>query len=135
MFHPARLKRAMVASCRLPLGIPSRSLLSTGHLRTDRDGPSETTHCALVANQAVALDFHAKQQCVVVAVGRGRDNAQAVAAGLALHPQLLASAAPESNKARLLRFGVAGGIQKSEHQHLAGASVLHDSWHQTIHLF
>jgi hypothetical protein len=27
MRHPARSKRAMVASCRLPLGIPSLSLL------------------------------------------------------------------------------------------------------------
>src|ERR1039458_10084773 len=99
MFHPARLKSAMVASCRLPLGIPSRSLLSTGHLRADRDRPSKTAYRALVADQAVSLHFHTEQQRVVVAVGGRRNHAQAVAAGLALHPELLAGAAPEGHKA------------------------------------
>src|ERR1035438_3625076 len=104
MFQPARLKRAIVASCRLPLGMPSLSLLAIGFLfllvralaglaQGQRVG--EATDGALVAHQAVAFDLDAKQQGVVVAVGGGGDYAQTVAAGLALHPQLLAGAAPE----------------------------------------
>src|SRR6202453_1412159 len=110
MFHPARVKSAMVASCRLPLGIPSRILLATSHLRAECNWPRKATDCALVANQAVAFHLHAKQQCVIVAVGRGRNHAETVAAGLALHPELLASTAPEGDKAGFLRFRIAGWI-------------------------
>src|ERR1700733_8656165 len=100
----------MVASCRLPLGIPSRSLLPTCHLRTNRNRPREAAHRALVANQAVAFHLHAKQQRVIVAVSRGRNHAQPVAAGCALHPELLAGAAPEGYKAGFSGFFVAGWI-------------------------
>ena len=88
-----------------------------------------------MANQPVAFDHDAKQQRVVVAVGRGGDNAQTVAAGFALHPQLLARAAPEGDEAGLQRLGVADGIEKAQHQHLAGVRILHDAGHQAVHLF
>src|ERR1035441_4974361 len=105
MFQPARLKRAMVASCRLPLGMPSLSLFATSYLFlvgfADEQWFGEATDRALVANESVALDHHTKQQGVVVAVGRGCDDAQAIAAGFALHPQLLAGAAPEGDEAGL----------------------------------
>jgi hypothetical protein len=87
-----------------------------------------------VADESVALDHHAKQQRVVVAVGCGGDDAQAVAAGFALHPQLLAGAAPEGDEAGLQRFGVADGIEKAQHQHLAGARILHDAGREAVHL-
>ena len=41
----------------------------------------EATDRALVANESVALDHHAKKQRIVVAVGCGRDDAQSIAAG------------------------------------------------------
>ncbi len=101
----------------------------------DRNRAREATDRALVAHQAVAFHLDAKQQRVVVAVGGGRDDAQAVAAGFALHPQLLAGAAPEGDEAGLQRFGVADGVQKAQHQHFAGARILHDAGHQAIHFF
>src|ERR1700685_1337358 len=107
MFQPARLNKAMVASCKLPLGIPSLSLLATRFLLLLRfgvagghDGPREAADGALVTDQAVAFNLDAEQQRVVVAIGCGGDDAQPVAAGLALHPQLLAGAAPKCEQAR-----------------------------------
>ena len=86
-----------------------------------------------MANQAVAFDHDAKQQRIVVAIGRGRNDAQPIAAGLALHPKLLAGAAPEGYKAALQRLGIADRIEKTQHQHFAGARILHDSGHEAIH--
>src|ERR1039457_2032543 len=120
MFQPARLKRAMVASCRLPLGMPSLSLLATSYLflvvgfqvsfliggcGCDRFG--EAADRTLVAHQPIAFNHDAEQQRVIVAVGCGGDNTQAVAAGLALHPELLAGGAPEGKKAALQGLGIA----------------------------
>src|SRR5580698_9549681 len=118
MFQPARLKRASVASCRLPLGIPRRILFATLHLDCglDWDLFGEAGDSAFVADEAVAFDDDAEDQRIVVAVGCGRDNAQAVAAGFALHPELLAGAAPKGDKARLKCFGITGWIEKAQHQ-------------------
>src|ERR1035438_7282343 len=117
MFQPARLKRAMVASCKLPLGMPSLSLLATSYLflvagSFHRDGFGEATDRAFVADQSVALDDDTKEHCVIVTVGCGGDDAQAVAAGLALHPQFLAGAAPEGDEAAFKGFGVVDGVEK-----------------------
>ena len=87
-----------------------------------------------MADQSVAFDLDAKQQRIVVAVGGGGDDAQPVAAGFAFHPQLLAGAAPEGDKAGLQRLGIADGVEKAQHQHLAGARILHDAGHEAIHL-
>src|SRR5271165_209252 len=136
MFHPARLKSAMVASCRLPLGMPSLSLFATEFLfligfrlagRGQGKRFSEATDGALVADQSVALNLDAEEQRIVVTVGGGRDDAQAVAAGFAFHPELLAGAAPESDKAGLQGFGIAGGVEKTQHQYFARACILHDA--------
>src|ERR1700756_994360 len=89
-------------------------LLAIGHrldlIRSQRDGTRKATHGAFVADEAVAFYLNAKEQCVVVAVGDGFENAQAISAGLALHPELLAGAAPEGDKAgfegRPVAFGV-----------------------------
>ena len=59
----------MVASCRLPFGIPSFSLPSIPY--SNRQGLCEAAHCAFVADQAIALDFHSEEQGIVVAVGGG----------------------------------------------------------------
>src|SRR5580658_11210620 len=129
----------MVASCRLPLGMPRRSLSATRHLRA-RSGlklnwPRKAAHGAFMANQPVAFNFHAEEQRVVVAIGGDGDDLQAVATWLAFHPKLLPCAAPKSNKAGFERFRVTGGVQKSQHQHLARLRVLHDSWYQAVHFF
>src|ERR1700744_6442798 len=125
MFHPARLKSAIVASCRLPLGMPRRSLAAffsaMGGPRVqrrarcvERNGAREATHSAFVAHQAVSFDLDAEEQRIVVAVGGSGEDAQAIAAGFALHPELLARPAPEGNEAALERFSVAGCIQKAQ---------------------
>src|SRR5208337_893093 len=143
MFQPARRKRAIVASCKLPLGMPSLNLLATiylfliiGFLDCSGRGDwlGEATDRALVAYQSVALDDHAKEQRIVVAVGCGGDDAQVVAAGFALHPQLLAGAAPKGDEAGLQGFCVADGVEKAEHQHLAGARILHNAGREAVHL-
>src|ERR1035437_10341211 len=142
MFQPARLKRAMVASCKLPLGMPSLSLLATRSLflvgilagRAERQRLGKTTDRALVPNESIPLDHHTKQQGIVVAVGRGCDDAQAVAAGFALHPQLLAGTAPEGDEAGLKGFCIADGVEKAQHQHLAGARILHNAGREAVHL-
>ena len=87
-----------------------------------------------MTNQPIALDGNPEEQRVVVAVGRGGDDAQAVAAGFALHPQLLAGAAPEGDEAGLQGFGVADWVEKAQHQHLAGARILHDAGNEAVHL-
>src|SRR5579863_8207997 len=120
MFQPARLNSAMVASCKLPLGIPRRSLSATCCLLIEFDGARETAYSAFVANQAVTFNLDAEEQSVVVAIGGGGDDSQPIAAGLAFHPQLLAGAAPEGDKAGFECFRVTGGIEKTQHQHLAG---------------
>src|SRR5271169_1695342 len=128
MFQPARLNRAMVASCKLPLGIPSLSLLATKFLflalagvGAKRNWPREAAHRALMAHQPVALHLHAKQQRVVIAIRRDRKNPQPVAAGLAFHPKLLARAAPERDVTRFQRARVALRVEETQHQHLAAA--------------
>src|SRR5215472_8538551 len=136
MFHPARLNRASVESCRLPLGMPRRSLLATGHLRCirSRERLRETADRALMAHQSVAFHLYAKQQRIVVAV-RGRShNAQAVTACLAFHPELLSCAAPERDESSLQGFGIALRIQKAQHQDLAGSCILHDTRDKAVHL-
>ena len=87
-----------------------------------------------MADQAVALDDDAEEEGVVVAVGGGGDDAQAIAAGFALHPQLLAGAAPEGDETGLQGFGIALGVEKAQHQHLAGARILHNAGREAVHL-
>src|SRR5580698_4235505 len=101
MFQPARLKRAIVASCRLPLGIPRRSLLATGDLRflARCDWTREATDGAFVTNEAVSFDDDSEQQRIVVAICGGRNDAEAVSAGFAFHPEFLPRATPESDEA------------------------------------
>src|SRR5258708_1113470 len=93
MRQPARSNSATVASSRLPLGIARLSLGMIHPLVCQRDRLRKAAHRALVAHQSVALDLDAKQQRIVVAVGRRGDDAQAVAARLALHPELVTGAA------------------------------------------
>src|SRR6202021_235985 len=114
MFQPARLNRAMVASCKLPLGMPSRILLATEFLflfgfgfLPKCNGAREAAHCAFMADEPVAFNFNAKQKRVVVAIGRCRNDAQPIAARFTLHPQFLSGAAPEGDEARFKSLCVA----------------------------
>src|SRR5579859_1514853 len=136
MFHPARLNSAIVESCRLPLGSPSRNLSATSHLRRlrKRYELGEATHSSFVADESVAFHHYAEQQGIVVAIRCSSHHAQPVSAALALRPQLLPCPAPEGDVSTFKRFSVADGIKKAQHQHLAGAGILHDSGHQAIHL-
>ncbi len=59
----------------------------------------ETGDRALVTDQAIAFDDDLEYQRVVVAIGSRGDDAQAVATGLAFHPELLAGTAPEGDEA------------------------------------
>src|SRR6202012_4582078 len=93
------------------------------------------TDGAFVTHEAVAFDNYAKKQRIVIAVGRGRHDAQPVSARFALHPELLSGPAPESDKSGLQGFGVAHRVQESQHKHLASLEVLHNAWNQAIHLF
>src|SRR6202035_3742762 len=83
---------------------------------------------------AIAFDLDLEEQRVVIAVGGGRDYAQPVAAGLALHPQLAAGPAPEGDIAALERLLVADFVEKAQHQDLTGLGILHHSRNQTVHL-
>src|SRR6202050_1601096 len=116
MCHPARSNSAMVASCRLPLGMPSFNLPAIPGLHLRRRGQCDlirkTAHRPLVTDQPVAFDDYAKEDCILVAVGCGGDYAQPVSAGLSLHPQLLPRAAPKSHKPRLQRLGIACLVEK-----------------------
>jgi len=128
-----------VASCRLPLGIPRRSLFAIGHLdgclRLDSDGLGETGDGAFMTDQAVAFDNNFENDCVIVAIGGGGDDAQAVAAGFAFHPELLAGAAPEGDEAGFEGFGVAGFIEEAEHEDFACGVVLYDAGDEAVHFF
>ena len=86
-----------------------------------------------MADQAVTLDDDAEDNCVVVAVGCGGDDAEAVSAGFALHPELFTGAGPEGDEAGFEGFGVAEGVEEAEHQHFAGGGVLDDAGDQAVH--
>ena len=86
-----------------------------------------------MADKSVAFDDDAEDERVVVAVSRGGDNAQAVATGFTLHPELLASAAPEGDESSLKGPGVADGVEEAEHQDLTRGIVLHDAGDEPVH--
>src|ERR1700753_1592218 len=104
MFHLARLNSARVASCRLPFGMPRRSLLATSSLRRlvlqcyrSRKAADRT----FVAHQPISFHRDTKQQSILIAVRRNRDHTQAITAGLAFHPKFLPCTAPEGHEAAL----------------------------------
>jgi hypothetical protein len=88
---------------------------------------------AFVADKAVAFDHYSEDDCVVVAVGGCGDDAEAVAAGFTLHPELLAGAAPEGNEAGFEALGVADRVEEAKHEDFAGGCVLDDAWDQAVH--
>src|ERR1700761_4668766 len=110
MCQPAFSNSAMVASCKLPLGIPSFNLFAKTRPRAQGDVSGEATHRALVAHQSVSLDGNSKQHRILIAVGSDGLHPQAISAGLALHPQLLPRPAPERHKTCFQSFGVAGFV-------------------------
>jgi hypothetical protein len=87
-----------------------------------------------MTHKPIALDLDPEEKRVIVAIGGGVDNAQAVAAGLALHPELLASAAPKSDESGFEGLPVAGLIQKADHEDLPGFRVLHNAGDKAVHL-
>jgi hypothetical protein len=86
-----------------------------------------------VTNEAVAFHFDAEEQRILVTVGGNLYDAQAIAAGFAFHPELLARTAPKWNKAGCFCFAPAFFIEKSEHEDLTGARILHDAGCQAFH--
>ena len=88
-----------------------------------------------MADQAVALDAHLAENGVVVAVGGGIGEAQAVAAGLALGPQLVAGAAVEGYVAGLKRLVERLLVHEAQHENLAVVGILNDGRGESPHLF
>jgi hypothetical protein len=114
MRQPARSNSAIVASCRLPFGIPSFSFFAI-------TWPPQNlvTEIGLV-KQLTVPSWHtspsprpprgtAAHRC---RNRSPRSHAQPVAAGLALHPQLLPRPAPEGHKAALQRLRIAHSFRK-----------------------
>ena len=95
---------------------------------------SEAADRALVTDQAVAVDGDAEEQGVGVAVGAGADDAQAVPAGFALHPELVAGAAEEGDEAGAEGVRVAFFVEEAEHEDFAGFSMLDDAGNEAAHL-
>ena len=62
----------------------------------------------------------------MVAIGRGRDYTQAVAAGLALHPELLTGARIEGDVAGREGALEGFGVDEAEHEDVAVVGVLDD---------
>jgi len=104
-------------------------------LRLDLDGLGEAGDGSFVADQTIAFDDNLEDNGVIVAVGGGGNDAEAVAAGFAFHPELLAGAAPEGNEAGFEGFGVADGVEEAEHKDFACTRILDDAWNEAVHLF
>ena len=125
--------------------MPRRILLEDGpetglgtlnlFLRLDLDGLGEAGDGSFVADQTIAFDDNLEDNGVIVAVGGGGNDAEAVAAGFAFHPELLAGAAPEGNEAGFEGFGVADGVEEAEHKDFACTRILDDAWNEAVHLF
>src|SRR5579884_2443451 len=77
----------------------------------------ETGPLAGVAGRANRIDE--EQNRVLVAVDEDLLDAQVVARGFALRPQLLAGAAPERDKAQVFALAPRVLVQDADHQHLA----------------
>ena len=77
----------------------------------------------------------AHQQRIAVAVHPQLHQAQGVAAGRSLLPQLVAGAAPEGHPSVLERGCQGLGVHVADHQDLAGGLVLDDRGHQTARIW
>ena len=88
-----------------------------------------------MADQAVAFHANLAEHRIVVAIGCGIGQAQAVAAGLALGPQLVAGAAIEGYVAGLKRLVERLLVHEAHHENLAVIGILHDGRGESPHLF
>ena len=87
-----------------------------------------------MADHAFAFHADAQQHGVAVAVGRGRDDLQAVAAGLAFYPKALSGTAGESGGSASDGPLVGLAVHEAEHEDLPAGFVLHDRRRQPLHL-
>ena len=78
--------------------------------------------------------IHLHQQGVVVAIHADVHQLQEVAAGLALHPQLLPGTAEKGDFARFQRLLVGLAVHVTKHQHLGRAGILNNGRHQAAAL-
>ena len=88
-----------------------------------------------MADQSVALHPHLAEHRIVVAIGGRIGQAQAVAAGLALGPQLVAGAAVKGYVAGLKRLVERLLVHEAHHENLAVIGILHDRRGESPHLF
>ncbi|MCU1299387.1 MAG: hypothetical protein JWO91_3665 [Acidobacteriaceae bacterium] len=88
-----------------------------------------------MTNNAGPFDFHLQQESVTVAVRRGREQLQAIARCLTLHPELVAGSAVEGYIAAGQSALPCVTVHETEHQDFSIAGVLHDGRRQTCHLF
>lgn len=88
-----------------------------------------------MANDACTFDLHLDEKSVAIAICSDGDDFQAVSGSFAFGPELVASPAEECDVAAGQSALEGCFVHKPEHQHLRGAVVLHDGWHQPLHLF
>ncbi len=88
-----------------------------------------------MADQAVAFHPNLAENGIVVAIGGGIGEAQAIAAGLALGPQLVAGAAVKGYIAGLKRLVERLLVHEAHHENLAIVGILHDRRGESPHLF
>ena len=94
------------------------------------DGSEETRLVTLVTRRAGLLDLD--QQRIAVAIERDVLHLLRVAAGLALHPELLARAAPEMRLARCDGGFERSAVHPGHHQHATGFLFLDDGRDQPV---
>ena len=88
-----------------------------------------------MADQAVALDLNLAENRIVIAIGGRIGEAQAIAAGFALGPQLIAGAAVEGYIAGLKRLVERLLVHEAHHENLAIVGILNDRRGKSPHLF
>lgn len=99
-----------------------------------RELAEEASAVAFVANTgADRLDQEEKRICVAVEANFAKP--EHVTTGFALFPKAIAGAREKVNLSSELGLRQSGGIEVTEHEHLAGAMVLNDARHETSKFF
>jgi hypothetical protein len=86
-----------------------------------------------MAHQAVALDPHFAEDGIVVAIGCGIDETQAIATGLAFGPQFVAGATVEGYVPSLKRLVERLLVHEANHENFAIIGILNDCRGESPH--
>jgi hypothetical protein len=88
-----------------------------------------------VAHQSIAFHADLDQYRILVAICGSRDEAQAVSAGLAFHPQFVTCAAEERHIPRAQCIVESFAVHESHHKDVAIVGVLHYGGRESLHFF